>query len=209
MFFGAYLVKLMQLPYNNLPSAKPLTALAPADAFIGYMKVSLIAGLVFSSPWVFYHLWAFVASGLYEKEKKYVHMAVPFCAILFVSGALFFFFVVAPASLGFFLGFGKFVGIESYWTFQSYISFMTSLMLVFGLAFQTPIAIFFLNKIGMVSIQASLQCQKICFAGSFHCCAIATPPDVLSQITLAVPLYALFELGIMISRFSNHKKLAD
>lgn len=202
--FGTHLMKLMQLPYNRL-AERPLTVLAPAEAFVGYMKVSLIAGLVLSSPWVIYHLWAFVAAGLYDKEKKYIHVAVPFCVILFISGALFFFFVVAPISLRFFLGFGKLVGVEGYWTFKSYISFMTTLMLVFGVAFQMPVAIFFLNRTGLVSIEALCHSRKFVLLGVFILAAVATPPDVISQITLGLPLYFLFELGILISRFAARK----
>ncbi|UCF14294.1 MAG: twin-arginine translocase subunit TatC, partial [Phycisphaerales bacterium] len=137
-----------------------LIVIAPADAFIGFMKISLISGLIVSSPWVFYQLWMFVAAGLYENERRYVHIAVPFSTTLFVIGALFFLIVVAPLSLRFFLGFGHYIGVSSTWTFQKYISFVTMLMLVFGLGFQTPIAIFVLNRTGLVSIPALKRSRK-------------------------------------------------
>jgi sec-independent protein translocase protein TatC len=187
-------------------AAGELIVIGPADAFIGYMKITLIAGLIVSSPWVFYQLWMFVAAGLYENERRYVRIAVPFSTVLFVVGALFFLIVVAPLSLRFFLGFGHYIGVSSTWTFQKYVGFVTMLMLVFGLGFQTPIAIFVLNRTGLVSIPALKNSRKYVIIGMFALSAIATPPDVISQITLAIPLYALFELGILLSWLAERKK---
>ncbi|MHC4119836.1 MAG: twin-arginine translocase subunit TatC [Planctomycetota bacterium] len=187
-------------------AAGRLIVIGPADAFIGFMKISLISGLIVSSPWVFYQLWMFVAAGLYASERRYVRVAVPFSTALFVVGALFFLIVVAPLSLRFFLGFGHYIGVSSTWTFQKYIGFVTMLMLVFGLGFQTPIAIFVLNRTGLVSIAALKSSRKYVIVGMFALAAVATPPDVISQITLAVPLYALFELGILLSWLAERRK---
>jgi sec-independent protein translocase protein TatC len=191
---------------DYIPPGYSLVTLAPADAFVGYMKVSLISGLIVSSPWVFYQLWMFVAAGLYAHERRYVKIAVPFSTVLFVTGALFFLFIVAPISLKFFLGFGDLIDVVSNWTFQRYISFITLLMLVFGRGFQTPIAIFILNRTGLVSIQALRSSRKYVFLGTFIVAAVATPPDVISQITLAIPLFALFELGIVLCWFAERRK---
>lgn len=204
--FGTRIINFIQRPYNQLMPEQPLIALAPADAFIGYMKISLIAGLILSSPWVFYQLWMFVAAGLYLSEKRYVHMAVPFCTSLFVAGALFFIYVVAPISLAFFLKFGSIINVAPNWTFQKYVSFVTVLMLVFGVAFQTPVAIFFLNKTGLVSLQSLRKSRKYVLLAVFVVAAVATPPDVISQITLAIPLYLLFELGILLTYFTGRKR---
>jgi len=176
-----------------------LQTLAPADGFVSYMKISLISGLIITCPWVFYQLWMFVAAGLYPNEKRYVNIAVPFSAVLFVTGALFFLLVVAPLALRFLIGFNtRFLGLNSHFTFQNYISFVTMLMLVFGIAFQTPIAILILTKTG--------RSRKYVILGIFIVAAIATPPDIISQVTLAIPLYFLFELGIVISWFVGRKK---
>ncbi|MFC1676372.1 twin-arginine translocase subunit TatC [Planctomycetota bacterium] len=206
LFFGTKIIAMVQIPYNRLMPDHPLVVLAPIDAFVGYMKVSLIAGLVLSSPWVFYQLWMFVATGMYTREKKYIHLAVPFSAVLFVAGTLFFLFVVAQISLGFFLKFGDLIGVTPAWTFPKYMSFMTMLMLVFGVGFQTPIAIFFLNRTGLISLATLQKSRRYIFLAAFLIAAIATPPDVISQITLAVPLYLLFELGILLCRFARRKK---
>ena len=192
---------------DQISHARPLQILSPADGIISYIKISLMAGLILSSPWVFYHIWMFVAAGLYAHEKKYIHTAVPFSAVLFVTGALFFILIVAPLTLKFLVKFNeKAIGAASNFTFADYISFITMLMLIFGVAFQTPIAIFFLNRTGLVSIQALRKSRKFVLLGIFIIAAMATPPDVISQVTLGIPLYFLFELGIVLCWFSGRKK---
>ena len=193
---------------KSLPRFARLQTLAPAEAFTAYMKVSFIAGLILTCPWVFYQLWMFVGAGLYEHERRYVHVAVPFSAGLFVIGALFFLFVVAPISLKFFLLFADLMSVASNWTLQRYISFVTVLMLVFGLAFQTPIAIFILNRTGLVSLRALQSARKYVFLSVFIIAAIVTPPDVISQILLGFPLYALYELGILLAYVAGKRRAA-
>ena len=206
-FFFNYIKSFIYYPLETVPEKVELIALAPADPFIVYMKIATIAGLIISSPWVFYQLWLFVAAGLYPHERRYVHIAIPFSAILFAAGALFFLFLIAPLSLRFFVGFGKFIGVEAKWTLEKYISFITMLMLVFGLGFQTPIAIFVLNRTGLVSIQALRRARKYVLLAAFIVAAVATPgPDVISQVALAIPLYLLFELGMLLSYFTGRKK---
>jgi sec-independent protein translocase protein TatC len=162
LFFGNWIISFIQRPYNNLRPDSPLIVLAPADAFIGYMKICVIAGLILSSPWVFYQFWMFVAAGLYSNEKRYVRRAVPFSVVLFVAGALFFLFVVAPLSLAFFLKFGNYINVKSEWTFQKYVSFMTMLMLVFGIGFHSH---FYpeQNRSGFDSFIASVE--EVCASG--------------------------------------------
>ena len=187
--------------------ARRLQILRPADGIISYIKIALMSGLILSSPWVFYQIWMFVAAGLYLHERKYVHTAVPFSAALFVTGALFFILVVAPLTLKFLVKFNEGVlDARSNFTFADYISFITMLMLIFGVAFQTPIAIFFLNKTGLVSIQGLRKSRKFVLLGIFIVAAMATPPDVISQVTLGIPLYILFELGILLAVFSERRR---
>lgn len=186
--------------------ARQLIAIAPADPFIAFMKISLISGLIIASPWVFYQLWMFVAAGLYENERRYVRLAVPFSTGLFVTGALFFLFIIAPLCLKFFLDFGELIGVSANWTFDKYISFVTMLMLVFGLAFQTPIAIFVLTRTGLVPIKSLKKARGYIIVAITFIAAVATPPDVLSQIALAIPLYALFEIGILLSWFVERRE---
>ncbi len=211
LIFGSKIIAFIEKPYVAVMGTEArLQTLAPADGFVSYMKISLVTGLILSSPWVFYQLWMFIAAGLYPNEKRYVHLAAPFSAALFIAGALFFVFVVAPITLGFLVKFNERVlGVNSNFTFQNYISFVTVLMLVFGIAFQTPVAIFFLNRTGLVSLQALRRSRKFALLGVFVVAAMVTPPDVISQITLAVPLYLLFEIGILLSYFASRRKTED
>ncbi len=191
----------------NIYKLKPLQVIAVAAGFISYIKIAMIAGLLLSSPWVFYHMWMFIAAGLYTHEKRYVNIAAPFSALLFVTGALFFLIVVAPLTLSFLVSFNqRILDANSAFTFQHYISFISHLMLVFGLAFQTPSAIFFLNRTGLVSIAALNKSRKFVILAIFVVAAMATPPDVISQVTLAVPSYLLFELGILLSYIASQRR---
>jgi sec-independent protein translocase protein TatC len=208
LFVCSKIIAFIERPYVNVMGEDAiLQTLAPADGIISYIKIALISGLILTSPWVFYQLWLFVAAGLYQNEKRYIHMAVPFSTALFVTGALFFVLVVAPLTLKFLVGFNKnMLGVNSNFTFANYVSFITMLMLVFGAAFQTPVAIFFLNKTGLASIEGLRRSRKFVILGIVIIAAMATPPDVISQITLAVPLYALFELGIILCWFAGRRK---
>lgn len=191
------------------PDKGGLVVLAPAEAFIAYMKVSLISGLILTSPWVFYQLWMFVAAGLYENERRYIRTAIPFSTGLFVTGALFFLFVITPVTLQFFLGFNDIIGVANNWTLSKYISFVTILMLVFGIAFQTPIAVFILVRTGIVSLQTLRSIRKYVLLGLAFVSAVATPsPDPYTMIALLIPLYALYELGIVLSIFAEKKARA-
>ncbi|MHC4214002.1 MAG: twin-arginine translocase subunit TatC [Planctomycetota bacterium] len=210
LFFCKPIIFFIKGPYVDVmgEDAK-LLILAPADGFVTYMKIALIAGLMISCPWVFYHLWMFVAAGLYEKERRYVRMAVPFSAGLFIGGACFFIFIVAPLTLGFLVKFNDWLGFDSSFTFQKYVSFVATLTLVFGIAFQTPIAIFFLTKTGLVSIKGLRNSRPYVVLGVFVVAAMATPPDPTSQVMLAIPLYLLFELGIILSYLSERRKKVE
>lgn len=208
LFFGARIIAFIEKPYIKVMGEDArMQTLAPADGFVSYVKIALISGLLLSSPWVFYQIWMFVAAGLYPHEKRYVYHAAPFSAALFVIGALFFLLVVARVTLDFLVKFNQsFLSVSSNFTFANYISFITMLMLVFGVAFQTPIAIFFLTKTGLVSIQGLYRSRKYVILGVFIIAAMATPPDPFSMVTLALPLYLLFELGIMLSWLSERTK---
>lgn len=208
LFFGPRLIACIREPYVSImisESLEPrLQSLAPSDGFITYVKISVLAGVILASPWIFYHLWQFVAAGLYPAEKRLVNIAAPVSAFLFASGAAFFITIVAPLTLRFFIVFNKkLLGIDSAFTFEKYISFVINMMLVFGFAFQTPTAILFVNKTGIVSLSTLSKSRKYVLLAVFILAAIITPPDFVSQVTLALPLYLLFELGIMLSRFVN------
>ena len=207
--FARYIIIFLERPYTNVMGEEKLQVLSLTEGFVSYVKIALITALVISSPWVFYQLWMFVAAGLYPHERRYVNIAVPFSAALFIAGAVFFILFVAPISIGFLVKVNQWLGLRSDITFKNYITFVTTLMLVFGIAFQTPSAIFFLNQTGIVPLESLKKSRKYVILVIVIVAAMATPPDVISQVTLAIPLYGLFELGILLCYFANRKKKSD
>ena len=208
LFFGDKIINFIEIPFRAAVGEQiRLKTLAPSEGFLGYMKVCLVSGVIITSPWVFYQLWLFISTGLYSREKKYVNRALPFIIILFIAGALFFLFIVAPLMLKFFVKFNQIkIDATSDFTFANYISFVTTLMLVFGLAFQMPVAIFILNRIGLVSLEQLYYSRRYVLLGVFFLAAVMTPPDPISMIMLGIPLYLLFELGILISYAAEKRK---
>lgn len=209
--FGKMLLRFMTKPYKDVMTAAKLElqlqAIQLPEQFLVYIKTSLVFGIILSSPWIFYHLWKFVSAGLYRHEKRFIHVAAPASAALFITGAFFFILFIAPLAITFFIKFNTgidFVKIVP--TLQSYISFVLSLTLIFGVAFQLPIGIIFAEKMGLVSIAALVKSRKFVILGLVIVAAIVTPPDVISQIALAVPLYTLFEGSILVCRFRKKLK---
>lgn len=212
LFFGKIIISFIEGPYiEAMGKEARLQILAPAEGFTSYMEISGVAGIVIASPWIFYQLWMFISAGLYPHERRYVYMAVPFSVILFITGALFFVFVIAPVTLKFLVIFNRnFLGVDSNYTFPNYVSFIAIMMLVFGIAFQTPIAIYFLNKTGLVSIQRLHNSRRFVILGIVVVAAAATPgSDMFSLFALAIPLYLLFEFGILLCYFANRKKASQ
>jgi sec-independent protein translocase protein TatC len=207
--FGKYIVAFIEKPFiDELGEDAVLQSIAPAEGIISYMKIGLIAGVILASPWIFYQLWQFVAAGLYPHEKKYVYKSIPFSAGLFVTGALFFIFVIAPKTLKFFVLFNeRFLGVSSNFTFANYISFIGMLTLIFGLAFQTPIAIFVLYKTGMVSIADFRKFRKYVFFGIVVVASAVIPgSEPISLFAMVIPMSLLYELGILLCSLSERKK---
>lgn len=188
-------------PTNNLQPRIGLQTKKPAEGFTTYLKICLVFGLLLTSPWVFWQVWSFVSTGLYRHEQKFIRIVSPISAMLFVTGALFFLFMVAPLAMIFFMKFNEALNLASFWMFEDYINLILMLMLVFGLAFQMPLAIVFAERMGLVSIEALVNGRKYVIVSLTVIAAMATPPDVISQILLFIPMYALFEGGILACRF--------
>jgi sec-independent protein translocase protein TatC len=193
----------------------PLTKVLPADSnliftslpemFIAYIKVALIAGLLLAIPVIFYELWMFLAPALYQKEKKYFIPFVVFSSILFVAGSLFGYFFVFPYGFNFFISFAT-EDIKALPSVKQYFAFAIRLLLAFGLVFEMPVVVFFLTKIGLINPEAMKRFRKFAILCSFILSAILTPPDVATQIMMALPLILLYEVSILISRGVYRKK---
>lgn len=198
--FFAYLT-----PYG-VEKGKKLTTINPSEGFLVYLKTSLIFGLLLTSPWVFWQIWAFVASGLYKKEKKFAHIVAPASAILFTAGSIFFMITIAPLTMKFFMMFDQFLGFASQFRPSEYINMILMLTLVFGVAFQMPIVVVFAEHVELVTIEMLTKNRKFVVLGLVVLSAMITPPDVVSQIGLAGPLYLLYEISILACRFRRKRK---
>ena len=187
------------------------TTLAPADAFMAYVQLSAMAGAVFALPIVLYQIWAFIAPGLYSREKR---LAIPFvfssCG-LFVGGGYFGFRFAFPKAFDFLLGFtGKLGGgidIEATVTVSKYIDFVTHMLIAFGVAFELPVLAFFLSITGIVDYKQLIKFFRYFIVVAFVVSAVLTPPDPLSQLLLALPLCALYGVSIVVAYFFGRKPL--
>jgi sec-independent protein translocase protein TatC len=208
---------IIEYPKNGMPVGQSETAQitthSPVEGFMVYIKVCMLFGLLLTSPWVIWQIWAFVSAGLYQKEKRYVHVVSPISTVLFVTGSLFFMMVVAPLVMRFLIGFNTKIGVGSLWSLQKYINMVFSLTIVFGAAFQMPIVIVFAERLGLVTVEALAKNRKFVILGLVIVAAMATPPDVISQISLAIPLYGLYEASILFCRIwrarSRKKEQSD
>lgn len=201
-FFGKDIIAVLKSSYvevmQSLDMKPELVILKVSSAFIMYFRVVLLGGLILASPWVFYQLWMFVSAGLYAREKRYVTYAVPFSVTLFVGGALFFLLVVSRPMLYFFLGFSRWLGTRPNITLENHIAFMTRMMVVFGLGFQTPLVVLVLAKIGLVSTRTLNRYRKHVIVAMLILAALFTSPSPVDQVLLAIPMWLLYELGVLL-----------
>jgi sec-independent protein translocase protein TatC len=182
---------------------------APLEPVMIFFMVCLVTGLVLSSPWVFYQVWAFIAAGLYRHERAYVKKFLPFSIVLFLTGVLMCFYLILPVTLAILLEFNVWLGIEPMLKLNEWISFATILPLVFGLCFQTPLVMLFLSSIGIFQVDDYRSKRKFALLIMVVIAAVLTPgPDVFSQLMLAVPMYTLYELGIVLVQSQQNNKLA-
>lgn len=191
------------------PDGGRLQALAPGEIFFTYIKCSLLVGFVIALPVVFYEVWAFVAPGLYASEKKLAFPFVFVSTLLFVGGAAFGYYVVFPLMFTFFAAFEN-QYVEAAWTMQEVFSFTVHMFLAFGVAFELPVAVFFLALAGIVDSRQLLRGFKYAVLGAFVISAVLTPtPDVVTQTLLAGPLILLYLLGVGAAWLFTRKRTAD
>jgi len=201
LMLGKSLVALVRLPYEvAMGTDAGLAVLSVTAGLMVYLKVSLIAAVVLAAPWVFYQLWMFVAAGLYPPERRYVVLAVPMSAGLFICGALFFLLVVAVPVLKFFIFFSNWMHLELVVTFANHVSMMVNMMVVFGIGFQTPLAVLLLAKMGVVTQSGLRRYRRHVIVAVLIVAMLTTPPDPFSQLSLAVPMWLLYELGVLLVR---------
>lgn len=173
--------------------------LAPAELVTAYLKFSVILGLVFSSPIILWQAWAFVSPGLEGAEKHSVKTAIVAGFVFFLIGALFCYAVVLPMTLQFFYNFNGSTNIAASISFNNYMNFVLSMLVVFGLVFEMPVLSFMLARLGILKGEWLRKGRKYAILLVFIIAAIITPPDVISQLMTAVPMLLLYELSIYVA----------
>lgn len=188
-----------------MPSGFKFSFTHPAGSFIIAMKVAIFAALFLSMPIIFWQLWLFVAPGLYDNEKKYVIPFVSAASFMFLVGGAFCYFLVIPYGFKFLINFGAAL-FTPVLMIGDYIGFFTKLVIAFGLAFELPVITFFLAKLGLVTDQSLKDFFRYAIVLIFIFAAVLTPPDVISQIMMAIPLIFLYLLSIFIAKLTNPAK---
>lgn len=174
------------------------------EAFFTYLKVSFLSGLLLATPVLLYQFWMFVVPGLYKKERRLLFPIIFLSSVFFLGGAFFGYFIVFPLGFKFFLGFAT-ETIQALPSMREYLSFSSKLLLAFGLAFELPIVLTFLAKLGIVSVDLLKKNRKYALLLFFVGAALLTPPDVITQILMAIPLMGLYELSILGARIFGKK----
>ncbi len=193
---GALYDLLAQPMVAHLPAGTKLIATNVISPILVPLKITLMAAFLVTLPYVLYQLWAFVAPGLYSHEKKFVVPLVVSSTLLFFIGVAFCYFIVIPAMSKFIQSFAP-TAITAAPDIEQYFGFVLTLFLVFGIAFEVPVAVVVLARIGLVTIDQLKKARGYFVVGAFIVAAVVTPPDVISQLALAVPMCILYELGIL------------
>jgi sec-independent protein translocase protein TatC len=188
----------------KLPEGGQMIATAVTTPFFIPMKVAMMAAFVIALPHTLYQIWAFVAPGLYAHEKKLMVPVIAASSMLFLAGMAFAYFAVFPVVFGFIVSSAP-AGVAVMTDIAQYLDFVLTLFMAFGLAFEVPIGVVLVARFGWVSIAQLKEARGYVIVGAFVLGAIFTPPDIISQFMLAVPLWLLYEAGIVVAQFSNPK----
>jgi sec-independent protein translocase protein TatC len=195
-----------------LETKQYMTTLSVQEAFVVYFKVSLLCGVVLASPWIFFQLWAFVAAGLYPHEKKYIHLYLPVSVILFLTGVVLCQFIVLPGAVRALLAFNNWIDLDPDLRLNEWLGFALLLPVVFGVSFQTPLVMLFLNRLGMFTYADYwAKWRYAVFVLAFFSALITPTPDAVTMLYLFVPMFGLYMLGILVCYLfpSSHEAVWD
>ena len=190
---------------DALPNGGRMIVTDVTGSFFVPMKVTMLVAFLGALPVIMYQLWAFIAPGLYNHERKLILPIVTSSYILFIAGMAFAYFLVFPTVFQFMAHYNAPLGADMATDIDKYLSFAMTTFLAFGLTFEVPVVVVVLVKLGMVRIKKLKEIRPYIIVGAFVIAAVVTPPDVLSQLLLAVPLCLLYELGILVARFYEPK----
>jgi len=189
---------------GKLPLGGQMIATGVTTPFFVPMKVAMMAAFLISLPHTLYQVWAFVAPGLYAHEKKFMIPMIVFSSFLFLLGMSFAYFFVFPVVFGFIVGTAP-EGVAVMTDIGNYLDFVMTLFFAFGLSFEVPIAVVMAVRFGWVEIAALKDARGYVVVAAFVIGAIFTPPDIISQFMLAIPMWLLYELGIIVAAFTSKK----
>jgi sec-independent protein translocase protein TatC len=185
---------------HALPAGATMIATDVTGTFLVPLKVTLMTAFLVALPYVLWQAWAFVAPGLYQHERRLALPVIVSSVVFFVVGMAFAYFVVFPIAFGFFAGYTP-AGVTMMTDIDKYLSFVLTMFIAFGLTFETPVVVIVLVRFGVVSLDKLRAMRPYMIVGAFVVGAVFTPPDVVSQLLLAIPLWLLFELGLLLARF--------
>jgi sec-independent protein translocase protein TatC len=188
-----------------LPNGGRMIVTDVTGSFFVPMKVTMLVAFLGALPVIMYQLWAFIAPGLYKHERQLILPIVTSSYLLFIAGMAFAYFLVFPTVFQFMAHYNAPLGADMATDIDKYLSFAMTTFLAFGLTFEVPVVVVVLVKLGMVRIAKLKEIRPYVIVGAFVIAAVVTPPDVLSQLLLAVPLCLLYELGILVARFYEPK----
>ena len=183
-----------------LPAGSTMIATDVTGTFFVPLKVTLMVAFLVALPYVLYQMWAFVAPGLYHHEKRLALPVIVSSVFFFAVGMAFAYFIVFPIAFGFFAGYTP-AGVQMMTDIDKYLSFVLTMFVAFGITFEVPVLVVVLVHLGVVDLAKLRSIRGYVIVGAFVVGAIFTPPDVLSQVMLALPLWLLYELGLVVARF--------
>lgn len=193
-YYLEYIIKTLTAPVGQL------YYLRPAEAFMVYLKIALLAGLVLAAPVVLFQLYSFVRPALTLREKHYALCTIPIIIVLFLGGMVFSYYLVFPRAVEFFLGFGA-ERVSPLISMESYLDFMLMLVVPFGFVFNVPVVLLFLVYVKLVPVQALSKYQKHVILAAFIVAALITPtPDIITQSLLALPMIVLYEVSLVLCK---------
>jgi len=207
--FKEELFKILLIPLLSVMKAgEELIFTGLPEAFFTYLKVAFLSGLILASPVLIYQFWMFVAPGLYNKERRILIPIIILSSLFLIGGSLFGYFIVFPLGFKFFLGFSN-ETIHARLSIKEYLGLASKLLLAFGIVFELPIVITFLARLGIVSVDFLKKNRKYALLLFFVGAALLTPPDVVTQVMMALPLMVLYEISIIGARIFGRKKPED
>jgi sec-independent protein translocase protein TatC len=199
---------LMQPFIDVMPPHSSFIFTSVTEAFITYFKISIVAALFLASPVVLYEVWMFVSPGLYEKEKRYIIPFIAFGSMFFLIGGFFCYFVVMPYVYHFFVSYAG-PSIIPMPSLKEYMSLTLKMIIIFGLIFQMPLIAYYLSKAGIIKYRTLAKKRRYAILAIVVASAVITPPEITSQLLMALPMYGLFEISLLIARLFGKKEKAD